>query len=1340
MKSPSTGAIHHRKGRTWPASWLGFFTASLLFAASAWRANAGGGPQNTLMVVNARSATSLEVANEYQRLRRIPEENVVYLPATNTAVFYAGGDLLRMIPVATFRTHVLAPVLRHIRTRGLTNQIDLVVFSTDVPHKVDATAEAGPLTPSLPRCGLTTAMAFGELIEAPGSATNLLKQVMHSFRGYELDPGNPNTLTTNVTFQRSWHPTVPSRYRMSMMLGWTHAYGNTPEEIKAYLQNAVSADGTQPMGTVYIDHNPDLRSNLRKPQFPATVAELTALGVPTVVISNNPAPWSLVGKSNVIGAAMGAPSLVIPSGTTLLKGAIAEHLTSWACVLDNNDAGQTRATLWLTTGAAGTAGLVTEPMDPEDTPDKWLGVRMHAHYRRGVSLVEAFYQTVKIPYQMLMLGDPLCQPYARFPVVTVGGLLEGQLVSGVVGLTPGATTAAAVGIAGYDLFLDGVLWQAVAPGGGASLDTSALADGWHELRVVAYENSAIRTQGDRVVNFRVNNGGQQLLPGATTYAVVDGSGPLAIPVIPAGGTPTGIEIRKGHLVVATLPAEGGTASVPLELLGRGRSVLRAVAVMSSGLVRSEPMVVEVQTPPDVTPPSLPGFRAFTAANSIMISPSVKPAYKSGDFVYLALMPSEPIGVVSNLNIQVGSGRVAPFQFRWNGLSSTNPVPYVRGTTNDIIYRYTLSRSVDAEGPVPVVVSLRDAAGNAATVTNYFLADYTAPVVTNATVSPAMTNAGSVVAIVIAPNEPVSARPALYVNGAPAVFVSSNGPTHTFSYTVRAGDVGGPAVLLVSNLVDMALNKGSSTVTNSTVVEPPPPPPPPPTNSYYGDSFEGKVVGSNLTNDTRWTALLTSAGDLTAAAFIAGSPVAPGGSTRSAVFRDVAGAKNQIYWLAMSNAVTAAAVEFDVYLDDRNPAGAAVLEVRASSAKTNYREVGLILRQTAGANTWEVAVARATGTVVLTNGLPLRTWHRVRFDNDVGTNSYSVIFDGVTLAAQTVYAAPIQALTTVNNIQFRHTSNDEDVYLDNLTLPTSGGAPPPPPPPPPTNSVYGDDFESKTVGSNLTADPRWTVLSSSSFPLSSTAFVTDSAVPAGSTRAAAFRDQAGTTNQIYWFALTSSVPAVAVELDVYLDDRNPAGAAAMEIRASIDKTNYREIALLLRQTAGASTWELAVNTLAATPVYRTGLPLRTWHHVRFENDVVNNTYSVSLNGAVLASRVGYATPMQTVTAVNTIQFRHTSADEDVYIDNVTLPAVTTFAPVIVPAAMPGPFHLSAEQLDADSLTLTFATKAGGQYTLQFSADLLVWVDLESFLATDNSYTTTLPLNSDHSRYWRVVKLP
>ncbi len=561
--------------------------------------------------------------------------------------------------------------------------------------------------------------------------------------------------------------------------------------------------------------------------------------------------------------------------------------------------------------------------------------------------------------------------------------------------------------------------------------------------------------------------------------------------------------------------------------------------------------------------------------------------------------------------------------------------------------------------------------------------------------------------------------------------------------MRAGDVGGPAILLVSNLVDMALNKGSSLVTNAVVVEPPPPPPPPSTNVFYGDSFEGKAPGLNLTNDTRWTAYLTSAGDLAATAFIATSPVAPGGSTRSAVFRDGPGGTNQIYWFAMTNAATTAAVEFDVYLDDRNPAGAATLEVRASSAKTNFREVGLLLRQTAGASTWEVAVARANGTVVLTNDLALRTWHRVRFDNDVAANTYSVVFDGIPLATQTGYASPIQAMTTVNNIQFRHTSNDEDVYLDNLTLPVGGSVPPPPPPPPPpsTNSVYGDSFEGKVVGSNLNTDPRWTAFVSSTFNLGATAFVADNPVASGgSTRSAVFRDQAGTGNQIYWFALTNSVAAVAVEFDMYLDDRNPAGSAWMEVRATVDRTNFREVGLLLRQTAGASTWEVAVAALSGTVVYRSGLPLRTWHRVRFENDVVNNSYAVALNGVLLAGGVRYTTPLQTVSAINRIQFRHNSTDEDVYLDNLSIPAVALPGNTTPVTVGPGPTALSAEQLAAESLTITFPTRVGARSVIQCSSALVIWEDVQTVVATDNSHTTTLSFEPGHCRYWRVAEVP
>ena len=1651
--------------------WLGALAVVGLLLAAGGRAWAGGGPQNTLIVVNSRSAASLEVANEYQRLRGIPEGNIVYLPAANTAVFYAGGDLLRMIPIATFRANVLAPVLGHIRSRGLAGQIDMVVFSTDFPNKVDATLEAGgPIGASLPRCSLTSAMAFGDLIEAPGSGGNLVKRSMFSFRQYAFDAGNPATFTTNLTHQTSWNPAVPSRYYVSTLLGWTHAYGNTVDEIKTYLRSATEADGSQPNGTVYIDFNPDLRSNLRKPQFPAAKAELLSLGVNTIILSNNPAPFSLVGKANVIGAALGAPSPVIPAGSTFLKGAIAEHLTSWAGVLDFNDAGQTRATLWLSSGAAGTAGMVTEPADPVDTPDKWPAVRLHAHYARGCSLGEAFYQSVTLPYQLLILGDPLCRPYATIPTVTLGGLADGEIFGGVRTLTPQATTSAPGGIAGFELFLDGVSWGRVAPGGSVNFDTTTLADGAHELRVVAYENSPIRTQGQRVLNFRANNLDQDIQLSATAFTRVDGSGPFALGVNVVGGAPAAIEIRKGALLLATVAGASGSASIDPSLLGRGRSILRGQAVMSSGLVRTAAIVVDVLAPTDNTPPTLPRFRAFTAANSIMNAPSDKAAFRAGDFVYLGLVPSEPIGLVGNLSVTVGSGRVAPFLFRWNGLSSTSVVPGLSGATNEIIFRYQLSRTLDAEGPVPVVVNLRDAAGNATTVTKFFLADYTPPVVSAASFSTGLTNVGGTVAITFAPNEALSARPTLAINGASATFVSSNGLSHTFAYTVRAGDASGPTTLLLGNLVDLAGNSGSSQFTKNplgdggasppTITAPPasvttaalttatftvgatgtgplnfqwffngntpipgansatltlnsvtanhtgnysvavanssgsvtssvvtltvnrlvpaltwatpaaitygtalsgaqlnasaagvagtlvynpaagavlpagtrslavgftpndasvftsagasvnlavnpapltitadnkarafgqPNPPltasyngfvngespavlsaqpilntsatlaspagnypitvsgaaaanyavtpvngtlsvtsadpaittqptnvavllssnatftasaigtaplnyqwlfngtnllpgatsasllvpnaqlanaggysvvvanpvgsvtslvavltvlPPPATNLYGDNFEGKANGSNLNADPRWTAFVTGDGLLVATAFVTNNPTAPG-STRSAVFKDAPG-KTQIYWFAMTNAATAAAVEFDVFLDDRNPTGDANLEVRASTAKTNFREVGLLLRQTAGANTWEVAVARADGIVVLTNGLPLRSWHRVRFDNDVATNTYSVVFDGVALATRTLYAAPIQSLTTVNNFQFRNNSDDEDVYLDNLALPLPGVIAPPPPPLPPGTNFYGDDFEGKTVGDNLNVDPRWSAFVSTTFNLSATAFVTDNPVAAGSTRAAVFRGQANGARPIYWFALTNPVPAVAVEFDVFLDDRNPATAAVIEIRASVDHTNFREVGLLLRQTAGAGTWEVAVSALTGTTVYQNNLPLRTWFHLRFENDVANNSYSVSLNGALLANRVLYATPIQTVALINNIQFRLLSTDEDVYLDNVSIPPATApnpVVPLVAPlVAKPAPLALSAEQFASDTLTATFPTRVGRTYLIQGSSDLVRWEALQSLLADDTSITTTLALSPGQIRFWRVVEVP
>jgi len=102
------------------------------------------------------------------------------------------------------------------------------------------------------------------------------------------------------------------------------------------------------------------------------------------------------------------------SGSTILPGAICEHLTSLGGVMVENG-GQTPLSEFIRNGAAGASGTVTEPYAIQAKfPDPFL----HVHYVKGCTLAEAFYQSVRGPYQLLIVGDPLCRPWARIPQVT----------------------------------------------------------------------------------------------------------------------------------------------------------------------------------------------------------------------------------------------------------------------------------------------------------------------------------------------------------------------------------------------------------------------------------------------------------------------------------------------------------------------------------------------------------------------------------------------------------------------------------------------------------------------------------------------------------------------------------------------------------------------------------------------------------------------------------------------------------------------------------------------------------------------------------------------------------
>ena len=189
------------------------------------------------------------------------------------------------------------------------------------------------------------------------------------------------------------------------------------------LRRSAKADATHPKGTFYFSINGNVRSTCRDGDFAAAALKLKKLGHKADIFSGILPQM----KVDLAGAVVGAASFDWKkSESTILPAAICEHLTSFGGIM-RAGSGQTPLTEFLRNGAAGASGTVTEPFA---IPHKFLSPFLHVHYARGCSLAEAFYQSVFGPYQLLIVGDPLCQPWAAFPEVTLNGTKSSQKLSG----------------------------------------------------------------------------------------------------------------------------------------------------------------------------------------------------------------------------------------------------------------------------------------------------------------------------------------------------------------------------------------------------------------------------------------------------------------------------------------------------------------------------------------------------------------------------------------------------------------------------------------------------------------------------------------------------------------------------------------------------------------------------------------------------------------------------------------------------------------------------------------------------------------------------------------------
>ncbi|MDZ4819367.1 MAG: hypothetical protein SGJ20_10380 [Planctomycetota bacterium] len=549
-------------------------------------ARAGGGPETLILVVNSRSQASMAVANYFVELRKIPSTNICY-------VDWKGST--EETDIETFRTAILTPVLKFVEQRGLAPHLDGIIYSSDFPYRITFDKD-------LPK----EALQRGDLAKAQsGSITGLTylwqqvlakdpRYVYFDTNRYHRFDNSGQPLPTHGF--RGWYgwsednqllESGGRRYFLSTMLGVTGGRGNTPNEVIKSLQRSASADGTAPEGSFWYSDNGDVRATTRKPLFEPAVAELTKLGFKAGIIQ----AVSPEDSKNCMGVMLGSATFDWPrSRSTLLAGSLADNLTSYGADFSNppikGNMNQTPISEFIRYGASGSAGTPSEPTAMAmKFPDAFLFV----HYVRGASLAEAFYQSVRGPYQLLVVGDPLCQPYAKIPTIAVAGFTADQTVKGEITLTPTATGGEGT-VDRYSLYVDGVQTAICGQGDSLKLDTAAYSDGSHEIRVVGVSDDAIETQGRLILPLEFSNHDRKIQLTATPANVRLGQKVTFAAESPGAST---IVLHYNGRPLGQIKGAKGEISVNTAYFGMGPVNVRAVAI-TDGAVKTTAWAKPVQ--------------------------------------------------------------------------------------------------------------------------------------------------------------------------------------------------------------------------------------------------------------------------------------------------------------------------------------------------------------------------------------------------------------------------------------------------------------------------------------------------------------------------------------------------------------------------------------------------------------------------------------------------------------------------------------------------------------------------------------------------------------------------
>lgn len=394
------------------------FMALLAMALPTPILRAGGSGLNVAVVINQSSSNSVELGNYLCERRQVPPQNVL-------RITWAGGPAAWSR--AQFESSLRTPLLAALAARQLTNQIDFVALSMDIPYRV---------TDSNGVNSTTSALFYGFKPDDAGPLPSCTLPA-GSFSAYA---------GSEALFRNKAPGNTANTFLVTMLTASSLA------QARHLVDQGVNSDGVFPTQTAFLSKTSDPFRNIRYQTADNAVfnTRLRANYSAQRVLED-----TFSSRVDMLGYQTGLEYFSVLTNA-FVPGAMADNLTSFGGYLFEPDY-QTNLLEFIRGGAAGAYGTVVEPCAYlEKFPDP----QNHFFQARGFAIAECYYQSLTSPYQGVIVAEPLAAPFRQVAGGNWSNLSSNTLLGGTTNLSLQLQgNDASHPVQQVDLFVDGRRFQ-----------------------------------------------------------------------------------------------------------------------------------------------------------------------------------------------------------------------------------------------------------------------------------------------------------------------------------------------------------------------------------------------------------------------------------------------------------------------------------------------------------------------------------------------------------------------------------------------------------------------------------------------------------------------------------------------------------------------------------------------------------------------------------------------------------------------------------------------------------------------------------------------------------------